>query len=719
MSRTKLFRLRLWLWAVWFSTLFPLYTSFALSSEGRPPTPVILISMDTLRADHLSCYGSRLVRTPNIDAIGKGGTTFTQIGAQVPLTFPSHVSLLTSTYPYTQGVEDNSEFLPPNSVTLARLLQSRGYRTAAFIGGFVLDARFGLDQGFDSYDSPFNLSHQKGVDPSDLKRFGDEVVEAAEQWLEKHSDDNFFLFLHLYDLHTPYTLPPAARPRFKGRGYDTQLRYIDETLGRFWVALRRMGILDRAIIVFLSDHGEGLGEHGEATHGYFIYQSTLRVPLIIHWPVGTGPFPAVISEPASLLDVAPTILQFLGIPTPPQFQGRSLLQLFDAKTRENPRAVYGESFYAHNHYKCSPVRSVRLSRYKYIEAPKPELYDIDHDPSETSNLYDTQRSIALSLRDRLHALQGGSSIPRPSRAPSLSQETVERLAALGYLAETNLDHYESKSEADPKDRIAEYRQVHRAITLAYSGRLRESVAMIEQVLAKTPQLSDARNILALFQQRLGQHDKAARNFRLVLVDNPSNILAHYNLGLSYFNLQRPGDAVKELDAVLSIASNSGHAFDHLTTPTEELLGTIWMQQKEYQRARDRFEHLLTVVPDNFLAHYSLSWTAALEGRFDEALRHIQIALKVEPRNAEAHNVLGTLYLQKEDLPSARDQFAEATRIAPNFANAHYNLAIVLTKQNAQAEAAGEFKEALRADPRHRLAREALEQLQHEEDRHLP
>jgi choline-sulfatase len=289
------------------------------AAEGRSPMPIILISVDTLRADHLSCYGYKGPATVKIDRIATGGTTFLQVNSQVPLTLPSHVSLLTSAYPFANGIEDNGERLAPNAVTLARVLKSHGYRTAAFVGGFVLDRRFGLDQGFDVYDGPSNLHQQPGKDPGEIKRFGESVTRAATQWLDGNADHPFFMFVHLYDLHTPYELPPSERGR--GLGYDAELGYMDKVLGKFWDDLEQRGLLRRALVVFTSDHGESLHDHGESTHGYFVYQSTLRVPLILHWPSKLSSFATRIEEPVSLLDVAPTLLQIVGVEAQSNFKG--------------------------------------------------------------------------------------------------------------------------------------------------------------------------------------------------------------------------------------------------------------------------------------------------------------------------------------------------------------------------------------------------------------
>ena len=261
-----------------------MFPPVAFGLPASAPAPVIVISVDTLRADYLSCYGNQRFQTPAIDSLANGGTRLQQVSSQVPLTLPSHVSLLTSSYPFSNGIEDNGQVLPPGATTLARLLQSQGYATGAFVGGFALDRRFGLDQGFDRYDSPFDLNRQASVDPSDLKRSAEEVARSAEAWLDQNTAKPFFLFVHFYDLHTPYQLPAAAKEIYGTPSYDAELKYVDATIGQFLEHLRQKGIYDKALIVLLSDHGESLGEHGEATHGYFIYQSTLHVPLIFHFP---------------------------------------------------------------------------------------------------------------------------------------------------------------------------------------------------------------------------------------------------------------------------------------------------------------------------------------------------------------------------------------------------------------------------------------------------
>ena len=697
------------------------------AADKSEPLPVILISVDTLRADRLSCYGYRGPATPHIDAMAQGGTVFAQVSAQVPLTLPSHVSLLTSTYPFANGVEDNGEQLQASAVTLATVLKRQGYRTAAFVGGFVLDKRFGLNQGFDVYDSPFDLRRQAGKDPGDVKRPGEEVTRAAERWLEANSAAPFFVFAHLYDLHTPYELPPGWRARLQPHAtrkldYETELAYVDDVLGEFWDFLGRRNLLRRALIIFTSDHGESLGEHGEDTHGYFIYQSTLRVPLIIHWPERqpaahspqpSGSFAARVRSPRSVLDVAPTILHFAGIALPTEFQGRSLLGLLASKAddvaggaeRESAaEEIYSESLYAHRHFDTSPLRSLRVGAYKYIEEPRPELYDLWKDPGEARNLYVTRRSLALSLRERMLSLRSRFRSERAAAGSATpSPETLERLRSLGYASVSSPRAASGESGPDPKDRIGDYGNYGRALALASAGHLEESNAMLGQLLERDPKLLDVRLSLGLNEQKLGRHADAARNFEAVLKEDPLNSLAHFDLAVSEFELHQPDAAIKELEAALAIAPYS--------TRAEGLLATIWSQKEDYERARAHLDHILSVAPSDYLAHYNLGVLATIQGRWEEGEQQLRAALEADPESAEAHNSLGSLYFKREDLKRAAEEFQLALHLDPKFAWAHYNLGMVLQRQQKDEEAAREFQKAREADPEFRPARQALDRLQ--------
>jgi tetratricopeptide (TPR) repeat protein len=506
-------------------------------------------------------------------------------------------------------------------VTLATLLKSRGYHTGAVVGGFVMDRRFGLNQGFDVYNSTFDLHREEESDPGDIKRFGADVVAAASKWLDANSNSPFFLFLHLYDLHTPYNLPASYRARF-GTGYDAELRYVDEQVGVFWDSLRQHNLLERSLVILTSDHGESLGEHGEKTHGYFIYQSTLWVPLIVHWPAGSASFPAKIDEPARLMDVAPTILQFAGISQSLEFQGRSLLELLRSDASRTARDVYSESVYAHKHSGCSSLRGLRTGRYKYIQGPKPELYNLATDPGETRNLYARQRSLALASKEKLASLRTRFRNEHPLEGKALDPDTVARLSSLGYVAGSSEQSQSPDSGADPKDRIGEFEDFGRAIILASTGRIDESSALLERLLTRHPELLDLRMSLGLNDQRLRRHDEAAREFQQILKTDPLNVKAHFNLGLSLFEMGKLDEATGEFQAALAIAP--------YYTRAEDLLGSIALQKSDYGRARERFEHVLTIDPSDYGAHYNLGALGALQGQWDAGEQHLRAG--AQPRS---------------------------------------------------------------------------------------
>jgi tetratricopeptide (TPR) repeat protein len=669
---------RLWLGAVSFCTLFIAKPGFCASA------PVILISVDTLRADRLGCYGAGAAHTPNIDSLAKKGTLFSQISAQVPLTLPSHASLLTSTYPFSNGVIDNGQQLSSKVTTLATLLKACGYRTAGFVGGFVMDRRFGLDQGFDVYDSPFDLHRRAGIDPGDVKRPGTDVAAGAMSWLEQNSAVPFFLFLHLYDLHTPRT-----------RSYDGELEYVDGVLGNFLGFLARKNLLGKSLVVFTSDHGEGLGDHEETTHGYFIYQSTLHVPLIIHWPPGGAPLKDRVDQAASLLDVTPTILEALGVPVPPGMHGHSL---------KNPAGeVYAESHYAERHFGCSALRTLRAGRYKYIEAPRPELYDLAADPGERNNLYDTKKSDANSMRQRLITLRNRFPTARTSGSAALTPEATAALRSLGYLAGGSAPLRSSSNSPDPKDRIADFEQYGRVLALASSGDLAKADRELVALMNKLPDAPDVRVSLGLNQQKLGRHAEAVETFRGVLRMDPANALAHFDLAVSLFQLARVDEAAAEVHAALAISPSYARA--------HELEGNIYVQKKDYAGARRAFERLLTIDAANYEAHYNLGILAALDRNWGDAASHLRAALRTDPNSADAYNALGSGALQRGDLATAADAFREAIRLRPKFAWAHYNLGLVFRKQQKSNEAAREFHKALDSDPKFTPAQTALERLE--------
>jgi arylsulfatase A-like enzyme len=562
-----------------------------VAQDAAGPTPVIVISIDTLRADHLSAYGYTEIHTPHIDSFAQGGTLFTQAEAQVPLTLPSHTTLFTSTYPFVHQVEENGERVPPGALTLASVLQSHGYKTAAFIGSDFLDSRYGLDQGFDDYDCPFAQETKGAAEPMavNFRRDGALVVRAARQWMESHRGQPVFVFVHLFDMHTPYALPPeVARQKGISR-YDAQLDYVDQVMGHFQQELIKGGWWDKSLVVFLSDHGEGLGDHQETDHGYYAYESTLHVPLIVHWPAKTSNVTPLAQAPVGLIDVAPTILSYLRVPIPASFEGQSQLGALRAGETARPRAIYSESLYAHDAFRWSPLRVLRVGKYKYIQAPKAELYDLEADPHERENLIRKNAAVAAELQNELAALLTRYTPSQRATPSALSPETLAQLESLGYLAAQPRGIMET-SGIDPKDRFAEF-------TLYQSA----------------------------FVDFLAGHTAAALpRFQLVLKSDPQNTLARFHLGECSLRLKRPQDALREWTTALKL--------DPQYAPAAESIGDYWLALGDYAKARWRFEQVVALTPGSYSGHFQLAVADEHLGLLPEALRHLEIACKIAPND---------------------------------------------------------------------------------------
>ena len=361
---------------------------FSCSPSGPAIRNVLLISIDTLRADHLGAYGFPRPTTPHIDAVAREGVLFTDVRTPVPMTLPAHVSMLTGTLPPTHGLRDNLlSRLPEGSSTLAGMLKARGFATGAVVSSFVLDRRFGTSQGFDTYDDRFQAVHKIG-DLSERK--GDEAARLAGEWLGAHKDGPFFLLAHFYDPHDPYDPPEPFASRWKDHPYEGEVAFADHCVGLLLEKLRQLGLLDSTLIVITSDHGEMLGEHGELNHGFFVYEGALRVPLIVRVPGAQGA-PRQIHLPVSLIDIVPTVLSLVGAEVPKDVQGVDLSPWLAGRgAGGGGRPLYAETVTPTRYYGANSLLAVIADGWKYIETSRPELYDLRRDPAEAVNLLERE-----------------------------------------------------------------------------------------------------------------------------------------------------------------------------------------------------------------------------------------------------------------------------------------------------------------------------------------
>ncbi len=674
------------------------------SNSGRVPdrTPVLLITIDTLRADRLSCYGGRLVRTPAMDALAAHGVRFENALAQVPITLPSHAVILTGTYPMYNGERDfTSPSLPARVGLLAEAFQRHGYDTAAFVSSFVLNSSWGLNRGFQTYDDHFGPQQFEIRNPGNIERRAEETVGRLLAWFKARHPGGatahpFFVWLHLYDPHRPYDPPEPFRTEFAGHLYDGEIAYVDSQLARLFDVLRASDLYDRTLIVLVADHGESLGEHGEDEHSFFVYNATLRVPLIVKPPRGLGSA-RVVRRLVGNIDVAPTLLRLLHMQDPlsRQFQGTSFASEILGKGAASERPIYSETYYPRDSFGWSELRCISTDRFKYIEAPHPELYDLLNDPKELHNLYGERASLAAALREQLTGIErryGSAPAPDATAGPPLSPETVEKLKSLGYLAySAPVPTAPSGSLPDPKDRVKVYKLLLRAYELASAGRSEESNRTLDAVAAEEPHLHLVSFLQAENLVRLGRTDEAERSYlaslklfptfdqaimglahlymaegedaqakpwlELAVHLNPHNFIAYYGLGLAARRAKNNEDAYRYF--LKAVEEKPEFAF------SQQELGITLVELKRYTEALGPLSQAEKLGLDNARLENYLGGALANVGRLHEAVDRYQRAIKLTPDDPQFRLNLALAYLKMGNRPSAQREFESVCRASPS------------------------------------------------------
>jgi arylsulfatase A-like enzyme/Tfp pilus assembly protein PilF len=597
---------------VWIAGLaIAVSVSSAQTVTGSSPD-VYLITIDTLRADHVHCYGDEQIQTPALDSIAQDGIRFTQAFTPSPITNTAHTSILTGLLPSVHGVTDFGIPLAKTIPTWPELLNQNGYQTAAFIGAVVLDSRTlapGLDRGFDYYDN-FPSDSGESKHWGRVERRGEDVVHRAEAWMDGHPAKPRFVWVHLYDPHDPYDPPPPFAQIYKHRLYDGEIAYADSALGHLLQYLKRQNRYNRALIVVVGDHGEGLGEHGEQTHGIFLYDATTHVPLLIKLPVSGKP--AVVEAQVQTTDVLPTVLDLLDIAAPPGLANRSLRGEF-AEEKENDRLVFGETDYPLR-FGWAPLRAVRSGGFKFIEAPRPELYDLGKDPGELKNEYEPWNRTVQHLRAELT-----SSAMRPPRASAssgaASSKTLSELRALGYLgpadAQSSTNVPELSSLPDPKDKIEEQNLLHSAMMSADQGHAQNARLLLMKVLQLNPDSSAALRQLGELEFKAGEYRSAADHFHSVRKAHPDDAPAALYEGKA---LDMFGDAQGARSALEAAVTSPGGQLD-----ARVLLANVDLKLGDRAAAEDQFEAVLLLDPSNHDALLGLAQEQLKEKRFTDVV----------------------------------------------------------------------------------------------------
>ena len=660
---------------------------------------LLFITLDTTRADHIGCYGYPQIKTPNIDGLAAEGVRFQNATAQCPLTLPSHSSMFTGSYPFFHGVRDNGGFyLEDDQVTLAEVIRGAGWATSAFVGAFVLDSRWGINQGFDYYYDNFDFAKYKKISLDSVQREGGEVIKAFFEWFDTNSPRKFFSWIHLYDPHTPYEPPEPFRTEYGVREYglyDGEIAYADSLVGRVLERLREKGVLDRTVVVVVGDHGESLGEHHESSHGFFIYDATVSVPMIIRIPssVVRG---KTVSAQVENIDLMPTICDLLGVPVPASVQGRSLIPLIAGEEQADLREAYSESYYPRYHYGWSELKSLRSSKYKFIQAPRPELYDLSLDPREKNNLFGQEGALGEKFVQRLKKLEEELSRKGiEDKGPQeLDGDSREKLMALGYIGgfTSGAKLSQTGNLGDPKDKIILYNKIKMAEGASSDREYEDALNLLDQVIKEDPGIMEARQVRANIYLQLDRPEEAAEECKEALKVDPDYNAAIFTLAQAYRKMGKFEEAIAGFERASQLDPRD--AKPHVN------LGEIFLDTKDLDRAIAQFEQAISIDPDHSsLAHNNLG-AALLEKKIpDRAEQEILKAIELRPRIPDAHYNLGLLYEGRGDLNRAMEEYKKEIEIHPGAHPAHFNLALLYGKMGRFEEQVSELKEAIKADPR--------------------
>ena len=614
---------------------------------------IILISIDTIRADHVSSYGYQYKTTPRIDAFADNAVLFENCFSNIPLTLPAHSSMLTGVIPPTHGVQDNLSMALSDSVlTLPEILQVQGYATYGIISADVLNKRYGLDQGFDVYDDTFG--DEAGKSEMVPQRFADETAAHALEWLEENREKKKFMFIHFYDPHTDYTPPAPYDKQFK-HPYDGEIAFVDDCIGRIIDKLKSLDLYDDSLIIITGDHAELLNEHGEPTHGFFIYQNVLRVPLIIK-PVGHSSRTRV-ADNTSLTDIVPTILGQSGIEIPPHIQGVDLSDYFVRRNHHIPdRYIFNECLTA-TKYKGNSLLGVINNQWHYIQTTRPELYNRIEDPHELNNLIGRQPHRGRILQDQLSRILEASVETRNESAAVLNYESRKALESLGYVSgavDSNLKF--DRDREDPKDLLKIHNDLQHILTLTHDEKFDEVIKLCNEIITQRPDIAPTYELLADIYIKLESYDEAIHFAKKKLALLPEDI-----------------DSLKFLAQTYSLAEDYPQAIDYINTilkmnPDDvgayRKLADNHLKLKSYDKAIEAMEKRLALLGEDVEALKFLAETHNLAGNYPEAIDYINIILKLKGDDADAYGKLAGVYLKLKSYDKAIDAMQKRLSLLP-------------------------------------------------------
>lgn len=683
---------------------------------GKPN--IVFITLDTTRADRLPCYGYTKVETPHLDAMAKEGILFEQCITPTALTLPSHSSMMTGLYPTYHGVRINGNTaLSQTHQTLAELFAERGYQCGAFIAAFVLDGRWGMKQGFHHYDDKFDLKKYKQLDLAGVQRPGNEVMDAALAWLEGQKDKKFFAWIHLYDPHTPYEAPEPYRSRYNDGTmsglYDGEIAFTDSVIGRCNSWLEKNGLDKNTIVVVMGDHGEGLGDHGEQTHGYFIYEYAVHIPFLIKTPF--EPLKGIrVKNQVKTIDLYPTLLEMTGIPVPRESQGRSLLPVLFGEETGGTEYAYSESLTPSIQYGWSALHSLRTGKYKYIDAPRPELYDLTKDPLERNNLVRRLPDLVGRYKKALTELMDktGAGAPEPESA-NLDSDTLKRLATLGYIGAPSMvkPGRKGKGPADPKDKLEIFEKISLAGEYINREKYTEAAGALETVLTEDPLIPQAKLLLATCYMKLGRNEEAIVQLDAILKDDPNSIQALISMANILSDEGKTEDVVTLCKKAISMDDRNTQAHtligevymgdnDHKNalpylkkaveiqpklTQNRQNLAACYVGLKQYGEAETILTDIIKETPKFPLAHFHLGLLYEEQGKYEDARRAYTDEVSLYENTVPARFNLGKLLMRSRDHQGYMEQMREVVKLAPKLAEGHLFLARGLLAEGADPD----------------------------------
>jgi len=656
---------------MWFpGRLVSVVVCISSAVTANPPTShpiatrpnIILITLDTTRADRMGFLGSKRGLTPNLDTLAQHGVAFTHAYSHVPITTASHTTILTGTYPQFNHVNDFGIPLSAKLPYLPDLLHAQGYHTGAFVGSLILDpldgTAPGFDRGFEIYDAGFHLRRHGADRYKSVERRAGDVVNHALAWLSQLPNGPFFLWVHLYDAHDPYDPPEPYKTRFASQPYDGEIAYADSVVGKLFDEIRKHGLYDETLIAVMADHGESLGAHGENTHGIFLYDETLHVPLVFKLPASRAAGRRIDTR-ARLVDVAPTILQEVGIPVPKEMQGESLSGLTKppaknsaAASTPEDRSAYAETDYPHRAFGWSSLRAIRTGKYLYVRAPERELYNQAADPQEAHNLAPTSKAVADTVASQLDDFRAKTSQTLVDLAKP-DAEQMQKLQALGYVASDSIEAKDSEklSGVDPKTKIEVSNLLHDAMFDVEDARYQEAIPLLKRALAEQPELPVANMQYGIAQARLKNYREALGPLQRAVKLMPDNGLGRYELGLALFETGDWKGAAPEFEAAVTRAPKWADA--------QFSLASVYARTDRVPEAIEHLDICLSLDPAHYRANLLRGRILSLQHKAAEAVPNLKKAVEAQPDSREAHLFLADAYDQLGDSAEAAEERARA------------------------------------------------------------